>query len=125
MPAAYDPYRDIRRQEAERERARKAAERARKAAEAERKAAHQDARKDEAARINSDLAQRVEQLNSFLIAGLPATAEPNLSELSCVCLGATPRPWGSWSRIIGTQMGGFRSAATELLAAKLLEGGPS
>ena len=81
MPAAYDPYRDIRRQEAERERARKAAERARKAAEAERKAAHQDARKDEAARINSDLAQRVEQLNSFLIAGLPATAEPNLSEL--------------------------------------------
>ena len=81
MPAAYDPYRDIRRQEAERERARKAAERARKAAEAERKAAHQDARKDEAARINSDLAQRVEQLNSFLVAGLPATAEPNLSEL--------------------------------------------
>jgi restriction system protein len=81
MPAAYDPYRDIRRQEAERERARKAAERARKAAEAERKAAHQDARKDEAARINSDLAQHVEQLNSFLVAGLPATAEPNLSEL--------------------------------------------
>jgi hypothetical protein len=65
MPAAYDPYRDIRRQEAERERARKAAERARKAAEAERKAAHQDARKDEAARINSDLAQHVEQLNFF------------------------------------------------------------
>jgi hypothetical protein len=30
----------------------------------------------EAARINSDLAQRIEQLNSFLIAGLPATAEP-------------------------------------------------
>jgi restriction system protein len=32
-------------------------------------------------RLDSDLAQHVEQLNSFLVAGLPATAEPNLSEL--------------------------------------------
>ena len=124
MPAAYDPYRDIRRQEAERERARKAAERARKAAEAERKAAHQDARKDEAARINSDLAQRVEQLKSFN-SWPTGNGGAEFIGASCVCLGATPRPWGSWSRITRTQMGGFRSAATELLAAKLLEGGPS
>ena len=81
MPTAYDPHREIRRQEAERERARKAAERARKAVEAERKAVYLNAQRDEAARINSNLAQRVELLNSFLIAGLSATAQPNLSQL--------------------------------------------
>jgi hypothetical protein len=40
----------------------------------------------EAARINSDLAQRIEQLNSFLIAGLPATAEPIYRGFVCLPL---------------------------------------
>lgn len=81
MPAAYDADRERRRVEAERERAKKAAERERKAAEAQRKATYLQSRKDEAARTNADLARRVEQLNSFLIAGLAATTRPDLGGL--------------------------------------------
>ncbi|MGH3569619.1 MAG: hypothetical protein ACRDRH_27125 [Pseudonocardia sp.] len=110
MPAAYDADRERRRAEAERERAKKTAERERKAAEAQRRAAHIQGQKDKAARTNADLARRVEQLSSFLVAGLAATSQPNLRalrkvpsrprlELGTAGKGLPPPQWESFAPI--------------------------
>lgn len=89
MPATYDPDRERRRQQADRDKAMRAAERDRKAAEAREKAAYVAARKNEALRTNAGLEQRVQLLSTFLVSGLSATENPDLSSQRRI---ARPRP---------------------------------
>lgn len=78
MAPTYDPERERRRLERERERERRAAEARRKENERKAKQAYIQARKDEVAKLNSSLDAKVEELQNFLINGLPQTRKPSL-----------------------------------------------
>ena len=79
MAATYDPERERRRQEVALERERRVAERDRKAAETAQKVEYLARRKDEATRANAAIERQVEELRTFLVLGLQATHNPDLS----------------------------------------------
>jgi restriction system protein len=80
----YDPERERRRLERERERERRAAEARRKENERKAKQAYVQSRKDQVAELNSSLDAKVEELQGFLVNGLPQTLQPGLARFKRV-----------------------------------------